>query len=419
MNGLRDYLSKYWLVIIFVFLFVSGCVFSGSESKIDLFSEINEQKIGYQFETIEPIKIDPTENVVNTPSPVQPVQTMTPEDMDNEIKFSSDSFMNGKIVFQWVSRRRSQSDTSKKLLLIDRNHVFHYLGDFAGSPAVSPDGNKLGIGCPNLYPETEVTEICILDIGTITNNISQYPDDYSYLSNDAMTERLTLPEKCWPYQYDHQEYFTSYTGILSLSWSPEADRLALVCGDHQTTEVCILSMDDETICWDPMVSEDVYRISWSPTDENVLAISGKPKNFSEIYLTDPDGANKKYLASGWSPEWSPDGSRIAYVEWNPESTEYFEGIAVINPDGSGHEFLYQYDPDKIETYIYLDQNGVADQTEAIRLAWSPDGRYIAFTANGFRLVSRLFRLDIETGEIISLTDPFLFDHWVSEADWGS
>ena len=127
------------------------------------------------------------------------------------------------------------------------------------------------------------------------------------------------------------------------------------------------------------------------------------------------------MTAGFSPEWSPDGSQIAFIEKIPGISEDDPnfGIAVINPDGSGHKWLYQPDADKPETYIFLDQNGLPGQIEANRLSWSPDGGYLVFTGlHDGTDGSRLYRLEIRTGKIILLLNPAVFTGWITEADWG-
>ena len=421
-----------WLVTASVFLFISGCTFFGVEgAEEDSCVGVTEQKTECQCETIEPEETNTLEVIANTPLPVKPGQNDAYEDITNEIKNSSDSHINGKIVFQWISRNNTYGGYNvKKLMLIDGdNNRIRYIGHFSGTPAISPDGNSVAIGCPLPALESDITEICILDIDLIADSMHQYPEkNYRYPYTEVIIGRLTLPEQCWQYQYDYRE--SRYEGILSLAWSPGGDRLAMVCGDLWTTEVCILPLEGEAKCWDQAVSVNVSRVAWSPADENTLAVSGGFPPESEIYLVDSNGNNKRFLAAGWSPEWSPDGSKIAYVERKQDITvevegvevintsNIFEGIAAINPDGTGHELLYQYDQDVPESYIHLDQNGVYDQIEANRLAWSSDGRYLTFTGNDFNLESRLYRLNIETGEVISLTDTIILDHWVTEADWG-
>jgi len=66
-----------------------------------------------------------------------------------------------------------------------------------------------------------------------------------------------------------------------------------------------------------------------------------------------------------SPAWSPDGSRLAFMQWQNDHWDIF----VMNSDGSGIANLTQ--PDLFQP----------NPPDNVAPAWSPDGRYIAFLSN--------------------------------------
>ena len=335
----------------------------------------------------------------------------------------SDSTPSGKIIFQWVKDYTS-SGLIRELILMDGNgQNIHHIGIFTGSPAFSPDGNRIAIGCPTeqLSDQNSAaisTEICILEIEMSLDDVLEFPEE----TNDPpyeVTDRLSLPEQCWG-QNDSWGYNLN-KGILSITWSPQADRLAIVCEDITTSDVCILSMSGEARCWGQAAAEGIYRVSWSPTDENILLTSGGQPRSSDIFLISPDGTNKRFLTTGWSPEWSPNGSKIAYIEKQQETDENSPlfNIAVINSDGSGHEWLYQPDPQEQETVIYFDYNRSFSFINAVNvLAWSPDAKHLVFSGVQYHKGMRLYRLDMETGEIVILVYESVFENWVAEPDWG-
>ena len=90
-----------------------------------------------------------------------------------------------------------------------------------------------------------------------------------------------------------------------------------------------------------------------------------------IMLMNADGTNPRYLAtpSGWSPDISPDGTKVLFVsyelgDWDPYCRVeelYNCAIYVVNTDGSG---LTQIEPE-LGNYP----------------RWSPDGSKIAFVKN--------------------------------------
>ncbi len=105
---------------------------------------------------------------------------------------------------------------------------------------------------------------------------------------------------------------------------------------------------------------------------------------TDIWVVEPDGSNPRNITdtpgvSEWAPNWSPDGSRIAYTRSESEY-DWGANIWVMDADGADQTNLtnsvdvQQYSPD-----------------------WSPDGTRIAF----FRYT--------EGGTITSQSDIFVMN----------
>ena len=113
---------------------------------------------------------------------------------------------------------------------------------------------------------------------------------------------------------------------------------------------------------------------WSPDGSRIVFASGRDKR-ADIYVMNADGSEQTRLTDvlGYSgldefPSWSPDGRRIAFASYpvGADGIAAADGeIYVMNADGSGRKQL-------------TEKKGVYK-----RISWSPDGRYIAFSA--FRL----------------------------------
>ena len=141
---------------------------------------------------------------------------------------------------------------------------------------------------------------------------------------------------------------------------------------------------------------------WSP-DGSEIAYVYRSANFSEIFVMSADGASSHRLTSSQSsslgdndwvfwPTWSPDGSRIAFVS---DSSTYSPTLWLMNKDGSGKRQL-------------LAPSALQEAADA--LSWSPDGKYLAVTGFGHE-VSQVVLLDVGRGapQVLTSTAKGAFD----------
>ncbi len=82
----------------------------------------------------------------------------------------------------------------------------------------------------------------------------------------------------------------------------------------------------------------------------------------KMYVLSRDGASQRFLADGVRPDWSPDGSAIAYVA--PVAGHRI--LRLIDPDGSNDRPLTAPATNETDTDP----------------AWSPDGSTVAFVRQG-------------------------------------
>ena len=80
---------------------------------------------------------------------------------------------------------------------------------------------------------------------------------------------------------------------------------------------------------------------WSPDGERIAFVSNE-----DIYVMDADGQNHRKLTNnrhgGWAPSWAPDGKRIAFsskrgADWNKRDGDW--DIYVMDADGGNIQNL--------------------------------------------------------------------------------
>ena len=136
---------------------------------------------------------------------------------------------------------------------------------------------------------------------------------------------------------------------------------------------------------------DLTRLTHSPwhefdpslsPDGRLIAYRSEPNDDPELWLMKADGSGQHRLTDdGGFPDWSPDGSMIAYAPGGGPSGK--SSIAIVNPDGSGQRRLPGTDYGEYPS-------------------WSPDGRRIAFSSNlsGHALMSIV---DVEGSRVVDLS----------------
>jgi len=323
----------------------------------------------------------------------------------------------GRILFRW-SRHKANLPYDELVMMDGDGGNPQVLGKFSGAPSWSPSGKWIAVGCPS--EDETAREICILDVSTIPSTLS-----FPYTERRGKTEitsRIALPDRCIEIEQSQRDDWPYY-GIISLSWSPDETRLAVICGTsgvqniylEQQLQTCVISLKGKTDCWDTDLGTSIIRAVWSPKDD-LLVVSNEPGFKAKVYIVNPDGSNPRHIADGWSPEWSPDGEQIAFFRYEVmESTDQplNGGIAVVDRNGTNMQWLFLPESARSEDIVFIDECG-----DECRLTWSPDGKYLAFVVSQYQQGTfRLHRLDVNSGEIKLLLDYSLFGRWAMVPDW--
>ena len=165
----------------------------------------------------------------------------------------------------------------------------------------------------------------------------------------------------------------------SPSWSPHGKRIVFVSDRDRfknddlviTYEIYVMDADGGNPQNLTNDLNDDYTPSWSPDGKRIAFVSerdghvidGWPTN--EIYVMDADGGNQQNLTNNphydMSPSWSPDGKRIVFQSDREEPLRDVD-IYVMDADGKNP------------------QNLTNNPNSDWHPSWSPDGKRIVFSA---------------------------------------
>ena len=175
--------------------------------------------------------------------------------------------------------------------------------------------------------------------------------------------------------------------------------------------------------------------SFSSDGSQIAFVEGGKKEPTQLFVMNADGANKKTLTHGnlWIrlPAWSPDAKQLAFIglQSSPHSDSFDAGLYVVNVDGTDMRRLTDkpiaaaWSPvgkplsfvtpntanQQSYTVRHTDENMLQLNDLALGTpAWSPDGKWLAFTA-----------LDGKSAEIFLLDTATLGVHQVTHLQGAS
>jgi TolB protein len=205
--------------------------------------------------------------------------------------------------------------------------------------------------------------------------------------------------------------------------SPDGKRLAFIrFADAYEVDLYTAAADGSNATALTHTEDQEGEPAWSPDGREIAFVRGYDLQMeSDLYIMRADGTRARRLTHGSdleeAPSWSPDGAWIAY--------KAYPGIYVMPAHGHGKRRLLTsglaapaWSPDGKELAVVEDRTaikvvslatrkarrlvvakaGTAFQTAPDDLAWSPDGRRLAYTVGG-----SLFTLDLGTGASRRLT----------------
>ena len=191
----------------------------------------------------------------------------------------------------------------------------------------------------------------------------------------------------------------------SFAWSPDGTRIAYVSEEANETEIHVVDVEEKQERRLTKNAATEQLGNWSPDGVWIVYAVTDDSDSQGIYKKNPDGVDEIQLteSADSKPQFSPDGSRIAYESIRNGELEIYiidedaENETNVSGD-SGNDTDFDWSPDSRKLVFVSDRDGnpeiyIVDRDggNLTRLTnnratdssprWSPEGDQIVFSSN--------------------------------------
>lgn len=239
-------------------------------------------------------------------------------------------------------RRADESRTSLFVFAFDEGRPFRVtrLGD-PRSPRWSPDGRHLGF------------------IAAREPDVAVCTDEEGVRTDDATPQVWALDLERGG---DARQLTTLPGGVREFDWGPAGDRL--VVSARNTADADPGPLDEAGALVTERYQYKTDGVGWhDDVPTQLFVVDAATREARPLDDAVASGAMAPRL--GMQPAWSPDGEHVAFVKGPDEAGDrtFALGLSLVAPDGTGLEQVLE------------------PELTPSRLRWSPDGHWLAFTAD--------------------------------------